>query len=122
MIWSIIETSKDLPLSNWIPKYTITLDPNEGTVSPSSVEVTSGNTIGELPTPERFGFVFDGWFTDPIEGSKITSSYEPVENKTIYAHWSKITASNVGYTPPSGSGINCADVQCMIDYLDGMFS
>ena len=108
--------------ANWIPKYTITLDPNEGTVSPSSVEVTSGNTIGELPTPERFGFVFDGWFTDPIEGSKITSSYEPVENKTIYAHWSKITASNVGYTPPSGSGINCADVQCMIDYLDGMFS
>ena len=100
-----------------IPRYTVTFNPNGGTVSPPSVTVTSGQTIGTLPTPTRSGYTFDGWYTELIGGTQITSSYIPTATRSVYAHWTQIMAANIGYTPPSGSEITCTDAQCMIDYL-----
>ena len=71
---------------------TLYFDANGGTVSPSSKLVGHGKPYGELPTPSRPGFRFDGWFTAPQGGSQVSSS--TVNNNfsdvTLYAHWSAI--------------------------------
>lgn len=41
-----------------------------------------------LPIPERPGFTFLGWFTDPDEGVQVTeTNYTPASNTTLYARW-----------------------------------
>lgn len=41
--------------------YTLTLDANGGSVSTSTTTVTYDSTYGNLPTPERTGYTFNGW-------------------------------------------------------------
>ena len=41
--------------------YTQTLDPNGGSVSTTTKNVTYGSTYGDLPTPTRTGYTFNGW-------------------------------------------------------------
>ena len=55
----------------------------------SDKKVVSGNTYGTLPTPQRPGFVFDGWYTALNGGTKVTSSTKvtATTNHTLYAHW-----------------------------------
>lgn len=66
---------------------TITFDPNGGTVSEPSRRVEKGLAIGSLPTPTYTGKIFDGWYTDPITGIKITSNEIVTGATTYYAHW-----------------------------------
>ena len=73
---------------------TVTFDAAGGSVSPESVEVSSGEAIGTLPTPEREGWVFLGWFTAPMESYVLAGQGTPVtaesvfeEDGTAYAHW-----------------------------------
>ncbi len=40
-----------------------------------------------LPTPTRDNYTFLGWYTDPIEGEKISSETQVTEDTTFYAHW-----------------------------------
>lgn len=48
--------------AHWTAKtYTVTFNPGNGTVSPTSKTVTYNETYGILPTPTRTGFDFDGW-------------------------------------------------------------
>ena len=75
------------------PKHiTVTWDANEGSVSPASSEyIYDGSTV-TLPTPERTGYVFDGWFTLAEGGDEITeigTTNKPVANVTYHAHWHK---------------------------------
>ena len=72
----------------------ITFDPNGGTVSPTSKPVTNGQPYGDLPTPTRKDYRFDGWFTAAIGGTQITASttVDLTANQTLYAHWTNITA------------------------------
>ncbi|MBR5012714.1 MAG: InlB B-repeat-containing protein, partial [Clostridia bacterium] len=74
----------------WVANtYTVTFDANSGTVSPTSKTVTYGNEYGELPTPERTGYTFVGWFTDRTNGEEVlaTTIVTTADNHTIYAHW-----------------------------------
>lgn len=71
--------------------YLVTFDPNGGRVSPASTAVTIGKKCGPLPTPNRYGYDFDGWYTEKIGGEdkKVTETttvgtYPPT---TLYAHW-----------------------------------
>ena len=70
--------------------YTVTYNANNGSVSPSSKNVTYGNTYGTLAKPSRTGYNFDGWYTSATGGTLITSSTQvtTASNHTIYAHWS----------------------------------
>ncbi len=43
--------------------------------------------LGELPTPEMDGYLFEGWYDDQVGGNKITPLYNFTGNTTIYAHW-----------------------------------
>lgn len=40
-----------------------------------------------LPTPTRDNYTFLGWYTDPIEGEKVSSETIATEDTTYYAHW-----------------------------------
>ncbi len=76
--------------AHWTPRsFTVTFSGNGGSVSPSSKTVTYGNSYGELPTPTRTYYTFNGWFTSPTGGTKITSATVPTEavNVTLYAQW-----------------------------------
>ena len=70
--------------------YTITFDPNGGTVSPATKTVSYGAAYGDLPTPAKAGYIFDGWYTAAEGGSKVTSGTVLTEgaDQTVYAHWS----------------------------------
>ena len=55
---------------------TVTFNPNGGGVSPLTKVVKKGGTYGELPTPTRAGYAFDGWFVIPDEYQRV----EYIEN------------------------------------------
>ena len=40
-----------------------------------------------LPTPTRENYTFLGWYTDPIEGDKISGDTVVTKDTTYYAHW-----------------------------------
>ena len=70
-------------------KYTITYNANGGILTTTSTGVTYGSTYGTLPTPNRTGYIFNGWYTATTGGTKITSSstVSVTDNQTLYAQW-----------------------------------
>lgn len=69
--------------------YPVTFNPNGGTVSTKSKNVTIGKTYGTLPTPTRTGYDFDGWYTRESSGTKVTANTSVGTDPptTLYAHW-----------------------------------
>jgi uncharacterized repeat protein (TIGR02543 family) len=75
--------------------YTITLNSNGGTVF-SAVEIGNGENSVSLPTPERDGFVFLGWFTSNAFNESwsqylTTHDYTITSNMTLYAKWAPVS-------------------------------
>lgn len=88
--------------AQWTPnRYTVTLDPNGGAVSPTTHTVLYERKYafdsGILPTPTRDEFKFSGWYTAASGGTKITNDtlYTVAGDQTLYAHWSSIHAPDV---------------------------
>ena len=69
-------------------KYLITFNANDGTVSPTSKLVDIGDAIGELPTPEKGVYHFDGWYLDSSFSTPATAETVPTKNTVLYAKWS----------------------------------
>ena len=102
-------------------KYNITLDPNGGNLANATKEVTYNSPYGTLPTPNRAGYDFDGWFTEKDGGTNIEAStvVTAVEPHTLYAHWtahehcicggSISTGDHTGHTPVSYQSWNGKD-------------
>ncbi len=82
------ETSYIITFTNDIE---VSLDPNasNATVAYSTANVTYGNSYPtNLPTPERPGYAFEGWyldnaFTQSIDGRQVTATC----NHVLYAKW-----------------------------------
>lgn len=91
--------------------YLVTLDPNGGRVSPTSTAVTIGKTYGTLPTPNRTGYSFDGWYTKEIGGTKVTETTTVGTNPPtkLYAHW--IAKKYLVIFDANGGRINTASGQ-----------
>ena len=83
-------------------KYTVTFNPNGGSVETGSRVVGSGETLGTFPTPTRNGYTFEGWYTQANGGSKIEESMKVTGNVTLYAHWKQIKYT-VTFHPNGGS-------------------
>jgi uncharacterized repeat protein (TIGR02543 family) len=75
--------------------YPVTFDANGGTVSPTSMSVTYDSVYGELPTPTRTGYTFEGWFTERVEGEQVVSGdmVKITSAQTLYARWNVNTYS-----------------------------
>ncbi|MDD3230392.1 MAG: InlB B-repeat-containing protein, partial [Oscillospiraceae bacterium] len=79
--------------------YTVTYDPNGGSVDPTSQDKFYGSTYGKasdgttseaMPTPTWIGHTFSGWYTAASGGTKVTDSdtVNITENTTLHAQWS----------------------------------
>ncbi len=85
----------------WHPLLTITLDANGGNfnLNRQTYDTTGYERMGcylvSARVPEREGYVFNGWFTDPTEGQVITKDTLLTRDLTRwYAHWVKKTDLN----------------------------
>ena len=109
--WSNGSTANPLTVSNItanthitpvfvLKSYTVTWNPNGGSVSPTSTTKTHGSTLGTLPTPTRaadvqYTYTFKGWFTAATGGTQVSASTTVTRNVTYYAQW---TATPRSYT------------------------
>ena len=102
---STVNTAADHTLyAHWnAAPHTVTFDPAGGTVSPQATTVYYGERYWSLPTPERPGYRFDGWFTSPEGGDRVTyeTVVETAEDETLYARWTE-TSYTVTFNPRSG--------------------
>lgn len=75
----------------WYRQTVITFDANGGTITAgeTSIRRDPGELFGDLPTAERRGFSFMGWYTEPVGGTRITSESEVYmeDEAELYAHW-----------------------------------
>lgn len=71
---------------------TITFNANGGSCSTSTKSISKGGSLGNLPTPTRTNYTFDGWYTAASGGTKISASTTFSSNTTVYAHWTINTA------------------------------
>lgn len=74
-------------------RYVATFDANGGTVDGRDEMSVVISTLTSLPTAVRKDYSFDGWFTRPSGGSKVTLGdlKAATSDMTIYAHWTKKT-------------------------------
>ena len=74
------------------PTYVLNFDATGGILPvSSSKQVQYYSTFGELSIPERTGYRFLGWFTEPNGGTQVGAStvFNQMNDITVYAHWQK---------------------------------
>lgn len=87
---------------------TVMLEPNGGTVIPTTIQCTVGETYGVIPMPTRSGWRFTGWYDaqtggNQIEGGTPFTDYSPT---TLWAHWEEIPVGTfiLTFDDAGGSG------------------
>ena len=110
---SIIKSAGEIKIAK---EFTVTFNPNGGSVSPTSKIVTYGQQYGSMPTPMRASYKFDGWYTTASGGTKITSDsiVKITGNITLYAHWTKIK-HKVTYNYTYNGGTSTTATSIMVD-------
>ena len=85
--------------------YTVTFDARGGSVSPSSVTLTVGQSYKNFPTPTYPGFEFVGWYIDRPNEYGISTTivrdigvFNLTEDATIYAEWREAQPEHVACT------------------------
>ena len=74
----------------------VNLDANGGYINPDKIFALFGEPAGTLPEPGRSGYAFDGWYTDPVNGTLVDSNtILTEENNTLYAHWTHAISAQV---------------------------
>jgi uncharacterized repeat protein (TIGR02543 family) len=93
-----------------INSYTLTFNPNGGTVTPTSKDLEYNSAYGTLPTPTRasdaqYTYTFAGWYTAATEGTQVTAATKmAAKDTTVYAHWTSNTRSyTVSYQTTYGT-------------------
>lgn len=86
---SIVKITEDEFNAQLKGVYNISFDTNGANTQLDDKIVYYGTEIGELPTPTKDYYTFDGWYTAKDGGDKITKSsiFDCSENITLYAHW-----------------------------------
>ena len=99
-------THKTELTARWEKKtYTVTFDPNDGEVEPTSKTVTFDAAYGDLPTPTRAHHTFKGWYlgTDKVTEATIVKT---AENHTLRAAWSRsYHALTINYVDKKGNPV-----------------
>ncbi len=101
-------------------KNTVTFDAQAGTITSGSTvaEYTYGTEYGTLPTVEREGYTFKGWWTETDSGKRIeaTSMVDLTEDSTLYAWWS-INEYVVNFS--NGTGYIISATKNGVDFITG---
>ena len=77
----------------------ISFESNGGSSVPIQA-LSYGDILGELPTPTREGYTFDGWYSDSSLNTQYYSHGNIRESFTLYARWTASTEST-STTPTS---------------------
>ena len=78
------------------------LDAMGGSSSAVAVTTNLSGKLSALPAqPTLEGYTFDGWYTEPVGGTKISTSTVFTGDTTVYAHWTvkNATTSTSTSTP-----------------------
>lgn len=93
-----------------INSYTLTFNPNGGTVTPTSKDLEYNSVYDTLPTPTRasdaqYTYTFAGWYTAATGGTQVTAATKmAAKDTTVYAHWTSNTRSyTVSYQTTYGT-------------------
>lgn len=93
-----------------INSYTLTFNPNGGTVTPTSKNLEYNSAYGTLPIPTRasdaqYTYTFAGWYTAATGGTQVTAATKmAAKDTTVYAHWTSNTRSyTVSYQTTYGT-------------------
>ena len=70
--------------------YTVSFDANGGTLDTTTALTNSQFKLDSLPTPNRDGYNFKGWYSDKENGKQITSETVFTADTTIYAIWEEV--------------------------------
>ena len=94
---------------------------NSGGTGCNTKSVMTGEAYGELCTPIREGYKFDGWYTAESGGTKITASTSVSNNSdhTIYAHWTKAINPIISFGTNGNSGYVKGNVSSKITVSKG---
>ena len=97
-------------------EYTVSVNPNEGTLTgDSSYQVISGETI-TIPEPTRTGYTFIGWTVKGTDSSINNNSFTMgSEDAEIIAQW-KINQYPVTYIDKDTNGNEIGRTTIMVDY------
>lgn len=87
--------------------HTVTLNPNGGTVSQTTLTYTDGATYGTLPTPNRAGYNFLYWAKE--DGTRIYSSTKISSSHTLVAQW-QIKTYTVTFKDENGATLKTETV------------
>lgn len=90
---SVVVTKRTTLYPSWAyERYTVTLDPNGGTVQTTSIIVGYSKRYFGLVNPTREGYNFLGWYTEKEGGTQITGSTlcSIPNDHTLYARWELI--------------------------------
>lgn len=87
--------------------FTVTFDPNNNKASWTTV-VESGQKVAEPSSPSKYGYIFDGWYLNSINGSLYNFNTPVTSDITLVAKYRKNTNTNNNgtsggkYIPKSG--------------------
>lgn len=81
--------SKEFVIGNY---YRIEFNACGGTVDNEAKTILQNDSYGQLPTPTRDGFKFQGWYTEEYGGLLITEETKAAisTDQTLYAHWTQL--------------------------------
>ena len=107
---NIVTHTADLTLyARWRQGGTIviTFNPNSGTTTEAYRTVTTGdpNHGGAFRMPVRPGYIFEGWFTAPVGGTRIIGTHRVTltSNTTLFAQWRPDNYIVVTFNPTGGT-------------------
>ena len=86
-------TNNESQNQNYQRKYVVTFDPNGGTLSETTKEVSYHEPYGNLPTPTKEGYTFLGWHGKNII-DKSKSTKEGIRSETSISTWADTIFNN----------------------------
>ena len=89
--------------------HTVTLNFNNGETPNDTIAVYHGNPVGQLPTPTRSGYIFEGWF-DANDAEYKYNTPDITSNVTLTAKWTEKDVT-VTFDPCGGTMVDSNTIQ-----------
>ena len=90
---------------------TVTFNTHDSNIeTPESIQVNDGETISNIPSLSKNGYIFVGWFTSENGGVQLTSSTPIIENIEYHARFREPQNVTVSFNTHGGSNVNSVNV------------
>ena len=98
--------------------YTIGLDAMGGTSSVVAVVTNLNGRLAALPeNPVLEGYTFDGWYTEPVGGTKVSTATVFTGDTTVYAHWTVKSGSSSSSSSAPATPAQTVEKPAVLDHL-----